>query len=212
MISNLQINRTLAAKAVRMSDPKKTVSAQAMQEEWQEIQAAQKDPTSFRPLYERYYESIFRFIHRRTSSEQVTSDLCSQVFLKALQRLPGYEFRGLPFSAWLFRIASNEVAQHFRQVSKGRVVAVEGSGASQMIAEMTEAAGPLEWNNEDLQKALTQALNELKPSELELIEMRFFEHRPFKEISNILNITESNAKVRTYRILGRMKKHIMKII
>ena len=182
-----------------MSEPQKTVSVAAMEAEWQEIQAAQQNPARFRPLYERYYESIFRFIFRRTADGDLAADICSQVFLKALQRLGGYQFRGVPFSAWLFRIASNEVAQHFRQNSQKRTVSVEENTLSEVAEEM-EVEGEL-WEVEDL----VQALDTLKPDELTLIELRFFEQRPFKEVAEIMGITESNSKVKK-RMQGQKTK------
>ena len=185
-----------------MADHPKTMSVAAVQEEWLEIQAAQQNPARFRPLYERYYDPIFRFIIRRTSDMDLSADLCSQVFLKALQRISSYQFRGVPFSAWLFRIASNEIAQHFRSLKGKRTVSAEeiqlGEMAEEMEAEQTA------WQVEDLVKAMDQ----LKETDLILIEMRFFEQRPFKEIAQILDITESNAKVKTYRILEKMKRFI----
>lgn len=183
-----------------MSEPQKTVSVAAMEAEWEEIQAAQQNPARFRPLYERYYEPIFRFVFRRTADSDLTADLCSQVFLKALQRLGAYQYRGVPFSAWLFRIASNEVAQHFRQNSQKRTVSVEENTLSEVAEEM-ELEGEV-WQLEEL----VEALDTLKPADLMLIELRFFEQRPFKEIAEILDITESNAKVKTYRILERLRK------
>lgn len=171
-----------------------------MQEEWLEVQAAQKDPALFRPLYERYYEDIFLFVFRRTTDEALTADLCSQVFLKAMQRLGDYEFKGVPFSAWLYRIAGNEVAQHFRQHKKKRVVSVEESGIGEMIDEIED------YDYEMYRQLLVKALDELKEDDLQMIEMRFFEGRPFKEIADILGITENNAKVKTFRILNRMRK------
>ncbi|MEL6655489.1 MAG: sigma-70 family RNA polymerase sigma factor [Bacteroidota bacterium] len=185
-----------------MSEPQKTVSAAAMEAEWQEIQAAQQNPARFRPLYERYYEPIFRFVFRRTADSDLSADLCSQVFLKALQRLESYQFRGVPFSAWLFRIASNEVAQHYRQNSQKRTVSVEENTLGDVAEEM-DIDGEI-WQVEDL----VNVLDTLKPAELELIELRFFEQRPFKVIAEILGITESNAKVKTYRILERLKKRL----
>lgn len=202
MFSNLQINRTLA-KNVRMSLSKKTVSTEAMQEEWLEIQAAQREPAAFRPLYNRYYEPIFRFIFRRTGDESLTADICSQVFLKSMQRIGEYQFKGVPFSAWLYRIASNEVAQHFRQVQKNRMVSIEETNLSDLFEEMDES------DNELQRTGLINALDTLKETDLQLIEMRFFEQRPFKEIADILQITESNAKVKTYRILERLKKKMI---
>lgn len=201
MFLNLQLTRNLA-KNVGMDPSKRTVSAENMQEEWQEIQAAQREVSLFRPLYNRYYEPIFRFIFRRTADEDLTADLCSQVFLKAMQRLGSYTFQGVPFSAWLYRIASNEIAQHFRAVKKNRVVSVEDEGFADIMEEMDEA------DNEALRQLLINQLDELKDTDLQLIELRFFEHRPFKEIAEILDMTESNAKVKTYRILERLKKKL----
>lgn len=188
----------------QMNTFRRTVSAEAMQVEWTEIQAAQKNPVMFRPLYDRYFEQIFHFIYKRTQDEGLCADLCSQVFLKAMQRLDGYTFRGVPFSAWLFRIASNEVAQHYRQTQKSRVVSIEERNIAGIFDEMEEDG------LEGLREQLIPSLEELRPKDLELLELRFFEQRPFKEIADMLDITESNAKVRTYRVLERLKKIMLK--
>ena len=87
MSTNLQINRTLVKKSISMEQSHKTVSKKAMEQEWEEIQAAQKNLAAFQPLYDRYFENIFRFIFRRTSDETLSADLSSQVFLKAMQKL-----------------------------------------------------------------------------------------------------------------------------
>ncbi|NRB52219.1 MAG: sigma-70 family RNA polymerase sigma factor [Saprospiraceae bacterium] len=185
-----------------MSMSKKSVSVEHMQEEWLEVQAAQRDPARFRPLYNRYYEPIFRFIFRRTNQEELTADICSQVFLKALQRINSYSYKGVPFSAWLYRIASNEVAQHYRATQKNRVVSMEESSFTDMIDELDEQ------DTEGLRQQLLATLDTLKEGDLQLIELRFFEQRSFREVAEITGITENNAKVRTYRILERMKKKI----
>jgi RNA polymerase sigma-70 factor (ECF subfamily) len=182
---------------------KKTVSVDKIQEEWLEVQAAQRDPALFRPLYERYYEPIFRFVYRRTADEALCADLCSLVFMKAIQQLGKYTFQGVPFSAWLYRIASNEVAQHFRQNQKQRVVSINDSHISD-LAQEAEAV-----DDGNLLENMINSLDNLKPDDLEIIEMRFFEDKPFKEIAEILQITEANAKMKTYRILGRLKKKLM---
>ncbi|MCU0346581.1 MAG: sigma-70 family RNA polymerase sigma factor [Saprospiraceae bacterium] len=185
-----------------MNSFRRTVSNHEIEDEWHAIQSAQANPSAFRPLYDRYYEPIFQFIHNRTQDENLSADICSQVFLKAMQRLGDYTFRGVPFSAWLYRIASNEVAQWYRQHKKLRVVSVEETNLASMFEEVLD---------DDLEKFrpyLVPALDVLKAADLEIVEMRFFEQRPFKEIAEVLNITESNAKVRTYRVLERLKKII----
>lgn len=181
----------------------KWVPADALQQEWLEVQAAVQDRAMFRPLYERYFEQVFRFVFRRTADEALTADLSSQVFLKAMQRLDSYSFQGVPFSAWLFRIASNEIGQHYRNVQKNRVVSAEDIHLGQLAEEMEEEDGARKY------EALLGALGDLEPEDLALVEMRFFEERPFKEIADILGITEANAKMRTYRILERMKRNIL---
>lgn len=201
MFSKLQLSRS-HIKNVGMSMSKKSVSVEHMQEEWLEVQAAQRDPARFRPLYNRYYEPIFRFIFRRTNQEELTADICSQVFLKALQRINSYSYKGVPFSAWLYRIASNEVAQHYRATQKNRVVSMEESSFTDMIDELEQQ------DTEGLRQQLLATLDTLKEGDLQLIELRFFEQRSFREVAEITGITENNAKVRTYRILERMKKKI----
>ena len=206
MTLNLQISRTLVKNDARMNTSHRTVSTEAMESEWEEIKAAQANPAAFRPLYTRYYESIFRYIYKRTTDESLSADICSQVFMKAMKKIGGYSYQGVPFSAWLFRIASNEVAQHYRSTKKHRVVSVEDANLSNMMEEIQEGTP-----NEH-RKYLLGALEDLKQKDLEVIEMRFFEQRPFKEIADIMGITESNAKMKTYRILDRMKKKIDKKI
>lgn len=184
-----------------MSD---SISQDTMQAEQSEIEAAKQNPALFRPLYNRYFESVFRFVLRRTADESLTADICSQVFLKAIENLYRYEFKGVPFSAWLFRIASNEVAQHFRNVKKTRTVAADEHTFADLADEMEEEEDDIGISRADL----LHVLENLKEVDMQLIEMRFFEQRPFKEIADILGITENNAKVKTYRILRRMKKQL----
>jgi RNA polymerase sigma-70 factor, ECF subfamily len=199
----LSITSTIET-VIRMDVSNRTISTEAIQSEWQEIQAAQRNPAMFRPLYERYFDPLFRFIMSRCGEENEAGDICSQVFMKAMQKLNSYEFKGVPFSAWLYRIASNEVAQHYRNTKKLRVVSAEETQIEDIVEEM-------EFDDYSAyREVMLEVLEELKPVDLQLIEMRFFEKRPFKEIADILDLSESNAKVKTYRILERMKKKILK--
>ena len=185
-----------------MSSADKAVSEEALLREWAEIQAAQRDPAAFKPLYERYYEPIFRFIFRRTADEHLTADLCSQVFLQAMQKLSTYTYRGVPFSAWLFRMAMNEVAMYYRRHQKRRVVSLEDQQLTDLLADMDDDPQPLPL------EPMVHALDQLKESDLELIELRYFEKRPYREIADLLEITENNAKVKVHRILERIKRRL----
>lgn len=202
---NLQISRTLVKNDIRMDNPKKIVSSESMQEEWVLIREAQANPAAFRSLYNKYFDSIFRFIYRRTADQNLSSDICSQVFLKAMQKLHIYQFKGVPFSAWLYRIASNEIAQFYRDEKKNRVVSIETTQLADLIDEIDYT------DNDYLRSTMILAIDDLKEDDMQLIELRFFEQRPFKEIAAIIGITESNAKVKTYRILEKLKKKIIQI-
>ncbi len=189
----------------------KVVSDLEMKDEWTEIQAAKENPRAFGPIYNRYYTAIFKFLLKRTADQNLSAEICSQVFLKALKQLKNYEFRGVPFSSWLFRIASNELGQYYRVSNKRRVVSIEDSYFPE-IAEEAKIEFDVSDDYELLKETLMSTLEELKENDLKIIEMRFFEKRPFKEIAQIMEITESNAKMKTYRILERMKKKINKKI
>lgn len=188
-----------------MAASKHTKTAEAIQQEWVEVQAAQKNPALFRVLYTRYYESIFRFVYKRTGEESVAADVTSQAFLKAMQKLHKYTFQGVPFSAWLFRIASNEVAQYYRKTKKNRVVAIDDYSLEDVTEEMEDQ------HELTLQSSILQeVIQELKPDEVQLVELRFFEKRPFKEVADIMDMTENNAKVKVYRLLQKMRKKFEK--
>ncbi|MEX2143245.1 MAG: sigma-70 family RNA polymerase sigma factor [Anaerolineales bacterium] len=76
--------------------------------------AAQGDEQAFTDLYSAYFDSIYRFIYLRVEDQQTAEDITSNVFLKAWEKLGAYQFRGVPFRAWLFRIARNAVIDHYR--------------------------------------------------------------------------------------------------
>jgi RNA polymerase sigma-70 factor, ECF subfamily len=162
------------------------------------IETAQRDPRQFRYLYDRYYKQIFLFVYRRTDDESLTADITQQVFLKALQHIGSFKYKGVPFSAWLYRIAANDVTQHFRNQQKTRTVCLEAND----LNELADESNGIEIEKREL---LFEAMRKLPAGDLEIIEMRFFEKRSFKEIGDILEITENNAKVKTYRILDKLK-------
>lgn len=181
------------------------VSVATMEQELRVIAAAQKDPEAFTPLYEKYHEPIFRYIYQRCDDKEAAFDLTQQVFVKALVHLHNYRFKGLPFASWLYRIAKSEVYQAFKDQSLTRTLNVDLEGLKELLQETGEADQALL----KAEKSLTLCMTELPESDLQVVEMRFFESRAFKEIGEILNITENNAKVKLYRILDRLKKCIL---
>lgn len=185
------------------------LSEDQLKQELRIIEAAKKDPRRFNRLYDRYYRQIFLFVFKRCGEEEAAADVTSQVFLKALLNLKKYTYRGVPFSAWLYRIASNEVNQHFRNQKSSRTVTMERDQIERMMGALDDDPGDDDRYDFYL-KIVLETIKEMKPEEVELIELRFFEQRPFKEIAFIMGITENNAKVRMYRIIERLKKRLKK--
>lgn len=171
-----------------------------LKQELQLIIAAKENPARFAALYDSYYKPIFVFIHRRTGDEEVTADITSQVFLKALINIGKYEFKGVPFSAWLFRIAFNEINMYFRKSNSDRVVSLDQKGMLQIAQEMESG------DNEEALCRMMNVMKQLEETDIQLIELRFFEKNSFADVGNILGITENNAKVKVYRIIEKLKK------
>ncbi|MEM9324361.1 MAG: sigma-70 family RNA polymerase sigma factor [Bacteroidota bacterium] len=163
------------------------------------ISRAKENSEHFEPLYNKYFDAVYRYIFRRTDDEALAADLCSQTFYKALKGIGKYRWMGRPFGAWLFQIASNEVRKHFR--GRTRVFVIEG--------ERMEMVMESEVEDQTLLERLPQLLNELEEEDLRLIELKFFEDQTFKEIAELLGISESGAKMRTYRLLTRMRKLLL---
>jgi RNA polymerase sigma-70 factor (ECF subfamily) len=167
------------------------------------IQLAKKESRYFGVLYERYFEQIFRFVFKRLGGdEDLAGDITQQTFMKAMANIVKYEDRGLPFCSWLYRIAQNEVSMHFRTLKKNYTVAVDENRIKEVAAEASLSG----YMTIEEQEKLIQLINELDEGQMELIELRFFQEMSFKEIAEIYNITEANAKMRTYRILEKIGK------
>jgi len=159
------------------------------------------NPEAFKSIYTKYFKKIFLFVLHRVGEKQISADITQQVFLKALIGLSKFQFKGLPFSAWLYRIAINECNDFFRKVKKSRLVVLEDAKVEYLFEELTA-----ENTQDELERKLPSILQQLSEEDLQLIEFRYFERKPFKEIAEILDITETHAKVKTYRTLEKMKK------
>jgi RNA polymerase sigma-70 factor (ECF subfamily) len=166
------------------------------------IDAARENPERFAPLYDKYYKAIFNYVYQRMESRERAFDVTADVFLKALTNLPKYEYRGVPFASWLYRIAHNEMMQFFRKEKDQRTVNADVSDIRALCDESETVFF------EEYIPFIKKLILGLKPGELQLVEMRYFEKRPFKEIAEILELTETNAKVRMHRILDKLKKEL----
>lgn len=174
-------------------------------EESELIIMAKKSERAFNELYERNFEKNFRFVFKRLGgNEALTGEITQLTFIKAFASINKYEDRGFAFSTWLIRIAQNEINQYFRKNKKAILIEIEEKHVATILEECE-----LE-NQLELQNKIITLLNTLPKEKQDLIELRFFQSLSFKEIAEIYNITEANAKMRIYRILENLKIKALK--
>ena len=170
--------------------------------EEQQIVAAKKNPQRFDVLYNKYFLAIYRYILVRVENKDLTDEIVSKVFAKALYKLHQYKFKGLPFGSWLYRIAYNEMNDAFRRKKAQRIVQVPIEQLGDFVQQEESSDTQL---REAQIKMLLKGIGELNQSEIELLELRYFEKRAFREVGEILNLTEENAKVKTHRVVKKLR-------
>jgi len=170
--------------------------------EQDEVERAKADPRRFTVLYERYFGDVFRFILRRASDRDLTADLAQETFLKAMLALPKYQHRGLPFRAWLYRIALNELRMHWR---KKKEVLIDLSFTQ--VKGLSEEFD-LRLDEDDAQR-LARALNQLDEARAQLIQLRYMDGLRFMEVGQVLGIGEDAAKMRTHRTLAQLRSYLV---
>lgn len=166
---------------------------------------AKQSDHAFGELYQRNFDKVFRFTFKRLGgNESLSNDITQQTFIKAFAAIKKYEDKGYALSTWLIRIAQNEINQFFRKQKKAFTVEVE----ERHVVTFMDFMELGEKNDTNKQEFLINTLNNLKQEHLDLIELRFFQEKSFKEIAQIYDITEANAKMRIYRIIEKIKKEV----
>jgi RNA polymerase sigma-70 factor, ECF subfamily len=158
------------------------------------IEAAQADPARFVEVYERYVDRIYAFVSRRTASRAAAEDITSQVFEQALRAIGRFEWRGVPVSAWLYRIASNALADHWRERARE--------------AHEPPPDGPDSREVEDIERriALYQLVEQLPDVQQQVIRMRFVEEKSIREVAVALDRSEGAVKQLQLRALENLRK------
>jgi RNA polymerase sigma-70 factor, ECF subfamily len=163
------------------------------------VQAAQKDPARFAELYENNFERVYAFIIRRVRDRDAAEDLTAEVFHKALAALPNFDWRGIPFAAWLFRIAANIVTDQWKRVAK------EVSHDPPEQASSQESLEEIEHRAE-----LFRMVALLPDDQRRVIEMRFAEGKSIHEIAGAIGRTDGAVKQLQFRALETMRAKVGK--
>ena len=168
------------------------------------IAHARVDPAAFGVLYERYVDRMYAYIYHRVGNAHDAEDLTARTFYRALNKLDTYEDRGLPFSAWLFRIAHNLVANWHRDRSKRRFLSLD-----RLWAYSTGAQGPdalLE--QEEVNDALWAAIERLPKERRDLVLYKFSSRLSNLEIGHLMDKSESSVKSLYFRTLAALRRDL----
>lgn len=170
-----------------------------MQEEHDLIRRAQEyDPVAFGEIYERYYVGVYKYIYYRVGEQSLAEDLTMEVFVKAMEAIDNFSFRGVPFSAWLYRIASNLVIDHFRRQPVQPSLSLE----EKLVAAVEHPTQVLE--SQFAHQALQKALSELTDDQQQVIVLKFVDGLSNLEVAQILGKTEGAVKSLQHRALASL--------
>jgi RNA polymerase sigma-70 factor (ECF subfamily) len=158
------------------------------------IEAAQADPARFVDIYERYVDRVYVFVSRRAGNRAVAEDITSQVFEQALRTLGRFEWRGVPLAAWLYRIAANALADHWRDRRRD---------ASDPPPDVPGAG---ELDEIDRRLALNQQIERLPDLQRQVIRMRFVEEKSIRDVAAALERSEGAIKQLQLRALENLRK------
>jgi RNA polymerase sigma-70 factor (ECF subfamily) len=173
-------------------------------DEQSQIAAAQQDPRAFGPLYEHYVDRIYSYIYHRVGNVYDAEDLTSRVFFRAMSHVDTYVDKGYPFSAWLYRIAHNLIANWHRD--RGRRPTVSDMVISSRPDEHPESVA----QDEDERQLLTGAVAQLEPARRELLVLKFNEGLSNAEIGQVLGKSEGAIKSLYHRTLLQLRRELSK--
>jgi RNA polymerase sigma-70 factor (ECF subfamily) len=169
------------------------------------VAAAQRDPQAFGALYELYVDRIYRYAYRRVGTHHDAEDVTAQTFQQALAALPQYEWRGLPFGAWLFRIAGNVVNRRGR--TGGREVAVEDVTVFSGFEETDDDPADEVWRAEEASE-LVDLVRGLPPDQQRVLVLKFSQGLKNREIGDLMGRSEGAIKQLVHRALVTLRARI----
>ncbi|TMC66744.1 MAG: sigma-70 family RNA polymerase sigma factor [Chloroflexota bacterium] len=163
------------------------------------VERAKTDPAAFGELYDRYSARIYRFVRSRIHDDGLAEDVTADVFMSALRGIRNYQDQGRPFSCWLYRIAANAVASHYRnrrpQLSLDDAIALpalEMDPADEVIAR-------------DRVRAVWQAIDRLPRQQRAAMILKFSDDLTMEDVGAVLGKSPAAAKLLIYRAVQRLR-------
>ena len=164
-------------------------------DERQLVEAAQRDPARFADLYERNFERVYAFVARRVSCRAEAEDITADVFHQALRKIGAFEWRSVPFVAWLYRIAANEIVDRARDSARQTDPPADIPDEKGMAAIEARAS-------------VFRLVESLPQDQRRVVEMRFGEEKSVREIAELMGRSEGAIKQLQFRALQALRARV----
>lgn len=161
------------------------------------VEAAQRDPVAFAQLYERYVDRIYAYVYALTRDRNLAEDITATTFVRAIEDLPRFEWRGIPYSAWLYRVAFNLVVRHRSRAPHAELpetLVARGAGPEEVA--LTRAS----------ESEMAQHLEGLPETQRNALLLRFGSDLSTREVAAIMGRTEGAVKLLTFRGLSTLRR------
>ncbi len=176
-------------------------------EDAQLVAWARQDTEAFGELYRRYVKKIYNYVYYRTNNHHDAEDLTARVFYRAMAHIDSYTDRGIPFSAWLYRIAHNLVANWHRDHGRRQIISLEEYIGNELPAEAPEHSA----ESGEEREALLSAIRNLPEDRQQLLILKYVEHLSNAEIGEIMNRTEGAVKSLYHRTLLALRDELSQL-
>jgi RNA polymerase sigma-70 factor (ECF subfamily) len=167
------------------------------------VERAKSDPAAFGLLYDRYASQIYRFVRARVRDDGIAEDITAEVFLSALRHIKSYQDQGRPFSCWLYRIAVNAVASHYRNKRSPLSLDEHLELVSPVIDPLDEVVG------RERLRIVWEAVDRLPAQQRAAMILKFSEDMTMEEVGAVLGKSQAAAKLLIYRAMQRLRRELV---
>jgi RNA polymerase sigma-70 factor, ECF subfamily len=170
------------------------------------VARAKQDRDAFACLYDRYVEQVYQFAYRRVKNHTIAEDITARVFYRALEQLPRFEWRGVPFGGWLIRIAANLIHDHDGYTQRHVSLhdwSEEGIGIAGSDPPMEE-----QYATRQVSDVLWQAVSTLPMVQQQVLVYRFARDMSIREIATAMQRTEGAVKQLLFRAVKRLRQQL----
>ncbi len=201
MTYDISLNYSFITTTIRHSVP--PLPRMDLQDQQQLVTEAQQSTDGFGKLYDFYFPKVYAFIASKVSDRDDAEDLTSEIFMKVLENIHSFEWRGIPFGGWLFKIARNTLNTYYAKHAK---TATKDIDEVYGLAEDEEKVSPhKQAARNELAEKVKEVMCELPERELMVVQLKFYSQLNNREIMHVTGLSESNVAIILYRTLRKIK-------